>query len=145
MFGFGQLIDILKKNPKKIVLTEGNDPRILEASSRLLASNFLHPILIGDPNEIYEVAEDSGFNIRGSEIIDPKNFPDMDKMVAEFCEIRKSKGVTPEQARKYLEQNNYFGTMLVKMGYAVHPEHVAVADTYVRPFTAVRICMDYEI
>ncbi len=30
-------------------------------------------------------------------------------------------------------------------GYAVHPEHVAVADTYVRPFTAVRICMDYEI
>ena len=118
MFGFGQLIDILKKNPKKIVLTEGNDPRILEASSRLLASNFLHPILIGDPNEIYEVAEDSGFNIRGSEIIDPKNFPDMDKLVAEFCEIRKSKGVTPEQARKYLEQNNYFGTMLVKMGYA---------------------------
>ena len=31
MFGFGQLIDILKKNPKKIVFTEGNDPRILEA------------------------------------------------------------------------------------------------------------------
>ncbi|MBD8972919.1 MAG: Dabb family protein [Clostridiales bacterium] len=30
-------------------------------------------------------------------------------------------------------------------GYAVHPEHVAVADTYVRPFTAVRTCMDYEV
>ena len=41
MFGFGQLIDILKENPKKIVFTEGTDPRILEASSRLLASNFL--------------------------------------------------------------------------------------------------------
>lgn len=41
MFGFGQLIDILKKSPKKIVFTEGNDPRILEAASRLLASNFL--------------------------------------------------------------------------------------------------------
>ncbi len=49
MFGFGQLIDILKKNPKKIVFTEGNDPRILEAASRLLASNFLHPILVGNP------------------------------------------------------------------------------------------------
>ena len=34
MFGFGQLIDILKKSPKKIVFTEGNDPRILEAASR---------------------------------------------------------------------------------------------------------------
>lgn len=118
MFGFGQLIQILKQNPKKIVLTEGNDPRILEASSRLLASNFLHPILIGDPEEIYEVAEDSGFNIRGSEIINPKTYPDMDKMVERFCELRKSKGVTPEQAREYLMENNYFGTMLVEMGYA---------------------------
>lgn len=118
MFGFGQLIQILKQNPKKIVLTEGNDPRILEASSRLLASNFLHPILIGNPDEIYEVAEESGFNIRGSEIINPAEFEDMDKMVEEFCELRKSKGVTPQQAREYLLQNNYFGTMLVKMGYA---------------------------
>ena len=118
MFGFGQLIQILKQNPKKIVLTEGNDPRILEASSRLLASNFLHPILIGDPDEIYEVAEESGFNIRGSEIINPAEFEDMDKMVEEFCELRKSKGVTPQQAKEYLLQNNYFGTMLVKMGYA---------------------------
>lgn len=42
MFGFGQLIDTLKKSPKKIVFTEGEDSRILEASSRLLASNFLH-------------------------------------------------------------------------------------------------------
>ena len=41
MFGFGQLIDILKKDPKKIVFTEGNDPRILEAASRLLAGTFL--------------------------------------------------------------------------------------------------------
>ena len=69
MFGFGQLIEILKKSPKRIVFTEGSDSRILEASSRLLASNFLHPILVGDPDEIYEAAEDSGFNIRGSEIL----------------------------------------------------------------------------
>ncbi len=118
MFGFGQLIDILKKNPKTIVLTEGTDSRILEASSRLLASNFLHPILIGDPDEIYEAAEDCGFNIRGSEIINPATYDKMDEMVEAFCEIRKDKGVTPEEARKYLLQNNYFGTMLVKMGYA---------------------------
>ena len=118
MFGFGQLIEILKKSPKRIVFTEGSDSRILEASSRLLASNFLHPILVGDPNEIYEAAEDSGFNIRGAEIINPNDFADMDKMVEEFCELRKSKGVTSEQAREILKENNYFGTMLVKMGLA---------------------------
>lgn len=92
MFGFGQLIDILKKNPKKIVFTEGEDPRILEAASRLLASNFLHPILVGDPDKINASAENSGFNIRGAEIIDPMNFDRMDEMVDIFCELRKSNG-----------------------------------------------------
>ena len=118
MFGFGQLIDILKKNPKKIVFTEGEDPRILEAASRLLASNFLHPILVGKPDTINAKAEESGFNILGAEIIDPDNFDRMDEMVELFCELRKSKGVTPEQARGILSAANYFGTMLVKMGIA---------------------------
>ena len=63
MYGFGHLIDILKKNPKKIVFTEGSDPRILEAASRLLAGYFLHPILIGNQEEIQKSAEDNGFNI----------------------------------------------------------------------------------
>lgn len=118
MFGFGQMIDILKKNPKKIVFTEGSDPRILEASSRLLASTFLSPILIGDPKEIAVAAEESGYNIRGAEIIDPLNFDEMDEMVDLLCEIRKNKGMTPEKARETLKQANYFGTMLVKMGKA---------------------------
>ena len=118
MFGFGQLISILKKNPNKIVFTEGEDPRILEASSRLLASSFLHPILIGSEDKIFAAAEDCGFNIRGAEIIDPEKYEDMDKMIECFCELRKKKGVTPEQAAKILSQSNYFGTMLVKMGIA---------------------------
>ncbi len=118
MFGFGQLIDILKKSPKKIVFTEGEDPRILEAASRLLAGTFLHPILIGNSDKIYAVAEESGFNIRGAEIIDPSNYDRFDEMVELFCELRKKKGVTPELARGVLSQANYFGTMLVKMGVA---------------------------
>lgn len=118
MFGFSNLIEILKKSPKKIVFTEGTDARILEASSRLLASNFLHPILVGKPDEIQAAAEEAGFNIRGAQIIDPDNFDRMDEMVDLFCELRKSKGVTPEQARQTLSQANYFGTMLVKMGIA---------------------------
>lgn len=118
MFGFGQLINILKKNPKKIVFTEGEDARILEASSRLLASNFLHPILIGNADKIAIAAEECGFNIRGAEIIDPEHFDRMDEMVDFLCELRKKKGITPERAREILLQANYFGTMLVKMGIA---------------------------
>ena len=118
MFGFGQLIQILKKSPKKIVFTEGTDPRILEASSRLLASSFLSPILVGSESAILEAAEECGFNIRGAHIVDPEKYERMDEMIEMFCELRKSKGVTPEQARKVLPQANYFGTMLVKMGEA---------------------------
>lgn len=118
IFGFGQMISMLKKNPKKIVFTEGTDSRILEAASRLLASTFLSPILVGDPDEIAEAAEESGYNIRGASILSPKNYDRFDEMVQLFCELRKSKGVTEEEARKTLMQSNYFGTMLVKMGVA---------------------------
>ncbi len=113
MFGFGQLIAVLKKNPKKIVFTEGEDSRILEAASRLLASSFLHPILIGSEEKIALAAEDCGFNI-----IDPAKYDKIDEMVECLCELRKGKGITPERAREVLSQANYFGTMLVKMGVA---------------------------
>lgn len=118
MYGFGQMIEELRKSPKKIVFTEGEDARILEAASRLLASNFLTPILVGNPDKVQKAAEDAGYNIRGAQIIDPDNYEKMDEMVDMFCELRKSKGVTPEQARKTLAGANYFGTMLVKMGVA---------------------------
>ena len=118
MQGFGAMISKLKQNPKKIVFTEGSDARILEAASRLLASNFLTPILVGSQEEVEHAAEEYGYNIRGAQIIDPQNFEKIDGMVAALCELRKSKNMQPEEARKILMQGNYFGTMLVKMGFA---------------------------
>ena len=72
---FQQLIDTLKKSPKRIVFTEGTDARILEASARLLAGTWLAPILIGNEAEVKAAAEEVGFNIRGAEIIDPATIP----------------------------------------------------------------------
>lgn len=114
---FNKLIQKLKQNPRTIVFTEGSDPRILEASSRLLSSNFLKPILVGNPDEIQAAAEKEGFNIHGAEIVDPENYPEMDAMVAQMVELRKGK-MTEEQCREALSHGNYFGTMLVKMGKA---------------------------
>ena len=115
MFEF--LINKLKAHPRKIVFTEGSDPRILEASARLLSGTFLTPVLVGNEAEIQAAAEKAGFNIRGAILIDPATFADMDKMVALMVELRKGK-MTEEDCRKALSQANYFGTMLVKMGYA---------------------------
>ena len=114
---FGKLIGKLKQDPKTIVFTEGTDARILEASARLLSGTFLNPVLVGNEKEIYEAAERAGFNIRGAEIVDPKNYPEMDAMVEKMVELRKGK-MTAEECRALLKKGNYFGTMLVKMGKA---------------------------
>ena len=114
---FQQLIDTLKKSPKRIVFTEGTDARILEASARLLAGTWLAPILIGNEAEVKAAAEEVGFNSRGAEIIDPATYPDMDKMVEEMVALRRGK-MTADECRAALMKGNYFGTMLVKMGVA---------------------------
>ena len=114
---FKKLIDILKAHPRKIVFTEGTDPRILEASARLLSGTFLTPVLVGNEEAVRAAAEDAGFNIRGAIIVDPENYENMEAMVAKMVELRKGK-MTADECRKALSKGNYFGTMLVKMGYA---------------------------
>ncbi|BDF69000.1 phosphate acetyltransferase [Oscillospiraceae bacterium] len=116
-FGFGTMIEKLKKAPKTIVFTEGTDERILEASARLLAGTWLTPVLVGKEAEVHAAAEREGFNIRGARVLDPATYEGMDAMVAKMVELRKGK-MTEEECRKKLMQANYFGTMLVKMGEA---------------------------
>ena len=114
---FDRLIDILKANPRKIVFTEGHDARILEAAARLKKDGFLTPVLIGNVDTVKSNAQAGGFDIEGLEIIDPATYPEMDKMVETMVALRKGK-MTAEQCRDALAKGNYFGTMLVKMGYA---------------------------
>ena len=114
---FKKLIEILKAHPRKIVFTEGTDPRILEASARLLSGTFLTPVLVGNEAEIIAAAEEAGFNIRGAIIIDPETYEDMDAMVERMVELRKGK-MTADECRATLKKSNYFGTMLVAMGKA---------------------------
>ena len=114
---FNAMIETLKANPRKIVFTEGHDARILEATARLVEGGFLTPILIGNVEEVKANAAKGGFNIEGVEIIDPLTYAGMDEMVAKMVELRKGK-MSPEECKAALSKGNYFGTMLVKMGYA---------------------------
>lgn len=114
---FENLIEILKNNPRKIVFTEGPDPRILEAAARLKKEGFLTPILVGNEEEIKKVAKSKGFDIDGLEIADPANYPGMDEMVQTMVELRKGK-MDEDACRQALSKGNYFGTMLVKLGVA---------------------------
>ena len=114
---FDRLIEKLQASPKKIVFTEGHDPRILEAADRLKKGGFLTPILVGDVETVRAKAAEGGFDIEGLEILDPATYPDMDAMVEKMVELRKGK-MTADDCRAALSKGNYFGTMLVQMGYA---------------------------
>ncbi|MBE6979673.1 MAG: phosphate acetyltransferase [Ruminococcaceae bacterium] len=114
---FQKMIETLKATNRSIVFTEGHDARILEATARLKKDGFLKPILIGNVEEVKANAAKGGFDIEGVEILDPATYPEMDAMVEKMVELRKGK-MSPEDCRKNLLKGNYFGTMLVKMGYA---------------------------
>ena len=114
---FRKLIQKLKHNPKTIVFTEGSDPRILEASARLLSGTFLTPILIGNKEEVLAAAERECLNVRDVQVLDPATYEGMDEMVDKMVELRRGK-MTADECREALSRANYFGTMLVAMGKA---------------------------
>lgn len=98
----------------RIVFPEATDVRILGAAVRLKADRLVHPVLLGNPQELEEIAQSRGYSIIGMEIINPLDYDKKDEMVAAFVERRKGK-VTTEEAYKILEDVTYFGTMLVYM------------------------------
>ena len=115
---FENMIKQLKSGEKrKLVFTEGTDPRILEATSRLLKDGILTPILLGKANDVKAAAKAGGFTIDGAEIVDPTTYARFNEMVAKMVELRKGK-MTEDDCKKALQKSNYFGTMLVKIGAA---------------------------
>ena len=114
---FAPLVAQLKANPKTIVFTEGNDPRILEAASKLLAEGVLKVVMVGNEAECKAAAAAGNFDISAAEIIDPENYAGFDEMVSTMVELRKGKQ-SAEECTALLKKSNYFGTMLVKMGKA---------------------------
>ena len=114
---FDKLLSNLKAKRKTIVFTEGTDPRILEAASKLLREDLMDVILCGNVNGVKEAAKTCGFDISKATIIDPLNYSEFDNMVDTMFELRKGK-MTKEECTDLLKKSNYFGTMLVKMGKA---------------------------
>lgn len=118
----------------KIVFPEGLDERILTAVSRLASENVVQPIVIGDKIAVTKKANELGLSLGHTEIYNPTQYAGFNELVQSFVERRKGK-VTEEDAKRILEDENYFGTMLVYTGVAsglVSGAAHSTADT-VRP------------
>lgn len=126
---FEQLKNKITGQNKTIVFPEGEDPRIQGAAIRLAADNLIEPILLGDAKEISKTAQAHNFDLSNIETIDPASYDEneLTKLNATLVERRKGK-TDAETAAKWLQNVNYFGTMLVYTGKAdgmvsgaVHP------------------------
>ena len=108
-----------KQDIKTIVLPESEDIRTLEATEIVLKEGFANIILIGNPQEINELAEKNNINLNGAQIVNPATSADFSKYANDLYELRKNKGMTLDQAKELLKTNSrYFATMMVKEGDA---------------------------
>lgn len=108
-----------KQDIKKIVLPETEDIRVLKAARTTTDEGFCEVILVGDKEKAYTLAKENSIDISDIEFIDPKEFSDTNKLINEFYELRKNKGITLENAKDIIMNNYlYFGCMLVKLGLA---------------------------
>jgi len=99
---------------RRIILPEGNDERILRAADIVLQKGIADLIILGDPEELRRRAESIGLaNIRAAEFLDYRKSPLSGEYAGVFHDLRKSKGITEEQAARQMEDRNYFAVMAV--------------------------------
>jgi len=109
-----------KANPQRIILPEGNEIRTLKAADRILTDGLAKLYLIGNPREILDLAKQNNLSKIATDavLIDPANQPKKEVYVDLLCELRKSKGMTPEQAARLVEDPLYLACLMIKNGDA---------------------------
>ena len=107
-------------NPQRIVLPEGDEIRTLKAANQILADGLAEIYLIGNPEQILNLAKQNKLSKIASKavLIDPVNQPNKEAYAALLYELRKNKGMTPEQAARLVEDPLYLACLMIKNGDA---------------------------
>ena len=110
-----QIVARAKANKQRIVLPEAEEERTLCAADKVLADDIANLILIGNPAKVHDLAKEKGLtHIDKATLIDPENYERSEEMAEKLAEIRKSKGMTIEEARKLVKNPLYLGCMIIK-------------------------------
>ncbi len=104
---------------KHIVLPEGAEPRTVQASAKILKEGVARVTLLGNPDEVRKVAAETGTDLTGVAIIDPATSEKSAAYADLLYELRKAKGMNPEQATELVTKNPlYYGAVMLKAGDA---------------------------
>ena len=110
-----QIVARAKSNKQRIVLPEAEEERTLCAADKALADDIADIVLIGNPAKVEALAKEKGLtNIGKATLIDPENYDKSEELAEKLAEIRKSKGMTIEEARKLIKNPLYLGCMIIK-------------------------------
>lgn len=102
-----------------IVLPEGDEPRTVQASAKIVGEGVARVTLLGDPAAIQKVAAETGTDLTGVAIVDPAASEKSAAYADLLYELRKAKGMTPEQAQELVTKNTlYYGAVMLKAGDA---------------------------
>lgn len=111
-----------KKDIKRVVLSEGEDERVLHAAQQIVSQKLAFPILIGRPNVIEARLKKLGLTIQAGkdfELVNNENDPRYREYWEEYYRLRKRQGVTEEMARRRMIGNTtLIGAMMVHLGHA---------------------------
>jgi len=114
-----QIKESASKLSKRIVLPEGTEERTIKAADEIIEQNLAQPILIGNKSEIMSLAEKFSLkNISKATIVDPKSHEKKELYTNLLFEIRKSKGLSMEDAAKLVEDPLYLAVLMIKNGDA---------------------------
>ncbi|MBN8702781.1 MAG: NADP-dependent malic enzyme, partial [Bacteroidetes bacterium] len=110
-----------KQNPKRVVFAEADHYKILKAAQQVKDEGIAKPILLGDPVKIKELIEKHSLDLSDIPIIDPRSKEEEERRNTFgdlFFNKRKRRGYTLFEARKIMQERNYFGAMMVETGDA---------------------------
>ncbi len=102
-------------DPQRIVLPEGADPRTVVAAGICARERLAYIILLGDEAKIRATAQAAGADLSGVEVLDHRRAADFDKVAAFYHELRRAKGMMPDEARIAVQDPLYYGNLLVRM------------------------------
>jgi len=105
-----------KNDPKRVVLAEGDDEKMIRAAAQIVDQGIAEPVLIGDRDRITAIAETLGLDF-APEIVDPEE-GDLAVYADRLYELRKRKGVTRHEAGNLVKDGNYLGSVMVETGDA---------------------------
>ncbi|MBI9071319.1 MAG: NADP-dependent malic enzyme [Melioribacteraceae bacterium] len=100
----------------KVVFTEGTNETILRASRVLMDENIAQPILLGNEEEIYKLAEKIDLDLGGVQVADPHHSIHYETYVEEFFKMRQRNGVTRQAAAERILNKDHFASMMLHCG-----------------------------